>query len=204
MLMGRVVAEDTGKPLRADITLTNNLTLDSINGAVSDPEDGRFAFMLPTHGLVSVNVLTQGYLFYGGDILTDTLISENVVEQEIVLKPIRIGSSLILRNIYFDAGKWDLLSTSNAELERLIAFLELNPRVQIQISGHTDNTGNKDDKMALSVNRATAVQKYLRDRGIPEWRLKTKGFGMYRPIANNNTEYGRQQNRRVEFEVINK
>lgn len=204
MLMGRVLAEDTGMPLTAQVTLTENATLDSINGAVADPEDGRFAFMLPTHGLVSVNVLTAGYLFYGGDILTDTLVSENVVEQEIVLKPIRIGSSLILRNIYFDTGKWDLLSTSHAELERLIAFLELNPRVQIQISGHTDNTGNKDDKMALSLKRAGAVQKYLSEQGIADWRMKTKGFGMYRPLANNNTEYGRRQNRRVEFEVINK
>lgn len=204
LLIGRVTAENTGNPLEAEITLTDNITLDSINGAVSDPGDGEFAFMLPTHGLVSVNVLTKGYLFYGTDILTDTLLSETSVKQEIILQPIRIGSSLVLKNIYFKTGKWDLLRTSFAELERLISFLNLNPRVQIQISGHTDNTGNREQKMELSLRRARAVKKYLLDHGIPDWRMKVKGFGLHRPIATNKTAAGRQKNRRVEFEIINK
>ncbi|MDP5172044.1 MAG: OmpA family protein, partial [Bacteroidia bacterium] len=86
---------------------------------------------------------------------------------------------------------------------RLVAFLELNPRVKIEISGHTDNTGNRDQKIQLSVNRATAVKEYLEQKGIPHYRMSVKGYGMYRPRATNNTEEGRRLNRRVEFTVTN-
>ncbi|MEO1452146.1 MAG: OmpA family protein, partial [Bacteroidota bacterium] len=105
-------------------------------------------------------------------------------------------------NIFFETGKWDLLPPSIPEMDRMVAFLELNPRVQIQVSGHTDNTGNKSQKVQLSLNRAESVKGYLREKGIAANRLRTKGYGMYRPIASNNTSAGRRKNRRVEFEVI--
>ncbi len=202
VLAGKVFDQDTKQPISASIILSDNKTLDSIAVAQTRP-DGSFAMLLPAYGLISINAITPGYLFQGEDLLMDTLITTTGVTREIFLSKIKIGSSLVLRRIYFDAGKWDLLPASNAELERVLLFLKLNPRVVIQISGHTDNTGNKDEKIQLSINRANAVKAYLVARGVMDARLKVKGYGMYRPIAPNTTEAGRQQNRRVEFQVLN-
>ena len=201
ILIGDVIDESNGQPLTAAITLTDNQTLDSLSSTSSQPEDGSFVLLLPSYGLVSINVLAQGYLFYGQDILTDSLFDKTSIEKTVVLKPITVGSSLVLENIYFESGRWEVLKPSYAELNRLVAFLELNPRVKIEISGHTDNTGNRDDKMELSLNRANAVKAYLLEKGIPPYRLSVKGYGMFRPRANNATEEGRRLNRRVEFTV---
>ncbi|MEZ4773684.1 MAG: OmpA family protein [Bacteroidia bacterium] len=204
LLFGVVKDKDTGRFIEAEITLTNNVTLDSITGTTANPDDGSFVLLLPSYGLVSINVVTPGYLFYGQDIRLDTINSETSAELIIELEAIRIGSSLILKNIYFETGKWNLLPESNAELERVVKFMKINPRVHILVSGHTDNTGNTAQKNQLSLNRANAVKNYLLKKGIIDARMKVKGYGMYRPIATNKTPEGRQQNRRVEFEVINK
>ncbi len=204
ILTGTVVDKETRAFLNAGITLTDNQTLDSLSSTRTEPESGQFVLLLPSYGLASINVLAEGYLFYGRDIRMDTVIDRTAIEQTIELEPIRIGSSLILENIYFEVGKWDLLPPSYAELERMEAFMKLNPRVEIQVSGHTDNTGNKAQKVALSLKRANAVREYLIQQGIDEKRMRVKGYGMYRPIADNRTAEGRRRNRRVEFEVIAK
>ena len=204
LLVGKVKDKNTKKPLASTIILTDNTSLDSLGSTQSERRDGAFVLLLPAYGLTSINVLAKDYLFFGEDILMDTVIDKTMIEAEIELEPIQIGSSLILKNISFDVGKWDLLPSSYAELERVVAFMKLNPRVVIQISGHTDNTGNKAQKVELSRRRALAVQEYLVKKGIMEIRTRVKGYGMYRPIASNSTPEGRRKNRRVEFEVINK
>lgn len=202
VLLGKVFDQKTGDPLPATITLTDNRTLDSLTSAETDPGDGSFVLLLPAYGLVSINILAKGYMFYGRDIRMDTISDKTSTEQVYRLEKIQLGSSLVLKNIYFHTGKWDLLKPSYAELERVVAFLTLNPRLWIEISGHTDNTGNVDDKKELSLNRASAVRQYLLSRGIEPYRLQVKGYGMARPIATNRTVAGRRRNRRVEFKVI--
>lgn len=203
-LFGTVRDKNSGRLLDANITLTNNQSLETVGLSETDPVDGTFALLLPGYGLLSINVLSQGYMFHGEELRADSLNNRTEVSRKIELVPIKVGSTLILRKIYFDTGKWDLLAASNAELERLIAFLNLNPRVVIEISGHTDDTGVKEDKIQLSLNRANAVKDYLVKRGISAGRLQVEGFGMYRPIADNSTYFGRKQNRRVEFKVLSK
>ncbi len=77
-----------------------------------------------------------------------------------------------------------------------------NPTVKVQIEGHTDNVGNAADNMKLSENRAKAVVNYLVSKNISITRLTAKGFGATKPIAENNTEEGRAQNRRTELKVV--
>ncbi|MDW3648243.1 MAG: OmpA family protein [Bacteroidia bacterium] len=202
VLTGTVTDVHNGQGLESEIILSNTRTLDSLNSTFSDLDSGKFYTLLPSYGLVSINVQSKGYLFYGQDVSMDTIIDKTMISREIKLEPIQIGSSLILKNINFNTGKWDLLSSSYPELERVVDFLNLNPRVVIQVSGHTDNTGNKAQKVELSNRRALAVKDYLVEQGINPNRLKVKGYGMYRPIATNKTEAGRKKNRRVEFEVL--
>lgn len=204
MLIGSIKDLSNDQPIEAAITLTENKSLDSLGSAQSNASDGSFAMIMPTYGLVSINVLGEGYMFYGRDYLMDTVIDRTTIQQEILLEPIRVGAKLILENTYFNTGRWDLLQGSFAELERVKKFLQLNPRVRVLISGHTDNTGNKYSKEELSLNRANAVKDYLIGKGIPAYQMSVKGFGMYKPIASNKTAQGRKKNRRVEIEVIRK
>lgn len=203
LLSGEVYDQAGGAPLSAEVTLTDNQTLNTL-AVVSTNEEGKFGMMLKGYGLLSINVLAKGYLFYGEDLHMDSLANKPGVQRILRLEPIRVGSKLVLNRIYFNSGKWDLLPGSRAELERLVKFLQLNDKIQIEISGHTDNTGDRNQKLKLSENRANAVKKYLVEHGISATRLRTKGYGMYRPIAPNTTEAGRQKNRRVEFEVVMK
>lgn len=110
-------------------------------------------------------------------------------------KPIR------LNNILFDYGKATLQASSFAELERLLAFLKENPTITIAIHGHTDNQGSNQYNLDLSTARAKAVFDFLQQRGVDGKRLQFIGFGESRPLADNISEKGQEQNRRVEFVV---
>ena len=76
--------------------------------------------------------------------------------------------------------------------------------MNIELGGHTDNVGEDAANKTLSQNRVNSVMTYLTGKSIPPARLKAKGYGESKPIASNDTEDGRQQNRRVEFTILNK
>jgi outer membrane protein OmpA-like peptidoglycan-associated protein len=109
------------------------------------------------------------------------------------------GQSVLVNNIFFDTGKWDLRPESSPELKRIAELLEKNPSMAITIAGYTDNVGAKKANLELSRRRAQAVFSYFIALGIDGKRLSAKGFGAEKPIAENTSEEGRQQNRRVEF-----
>ena len=88
------------------------------------------------------------------------------------------------------------------ELDRLLRFLNENKGVKVQIAAHTDDQGSDPYNQRLSENRAKAVLDYLVTKGIEKNRLKSVGFGEKQPIASNENEEGRAQNRRVEFKFI--
>ena len=114
----------------------------------------------------------------------------------------RVGDIVILKNVYFDFDKATLRLESEEELKQLYYLLLEYPSLKIIINGHTDNKGNDDYNQQLSESRALAVYAYLVQKGIASTRLDFKGYGELKPITENNTNEGRQTNRRVEFEVI--
>jgi outer membrane protein OmpA-like peptidoglycan-associated protein len=105
-------------------------------------------------------------------------------------------------NLEFETGKAVIRSTSFSSLDELATLLISQPLWKLRITGHTDNVGNDESNMKLSKNRTLAVSKYLQSKGIDSSRLITEWFGETRPIADNKTPQGRQQNRRVEMEVV--
>lgn len=112
------------------------------------------------------------------------------------------GQPIVLKNILFESGSSELLSSSFAELDRLAAELQKRPAVRIEVSGHTDNTGNPATNLLLSESRAESVKNYLVKAGVSASRLQHKGFGAQKPIADNATDEGKRQNRRVEFVML--
>jgi outer membrane protein OmpA-like peptidoglycan-associated protein len=120
------------------------------------------------------------------------------------MQPVAVGEKVVLRNIFFETDKYELLPDSKAELEKLISFLAKNTELHIEIGGHTDNEGSDTHNMTLSLNRAKAVYDYLIANGISADKLSYKGYGETMPIESNDTPVGRANNRRTEFKVISK
>ncbi len=112
-------------------------------------------------------------------------------------------ATLVLNNLYFAVDEAVILPESYAELDALAAALRYYKKVRIAIQGHTDNTGTESHNRTLSQARAEAVQRYLLEKGVSRFLLESKGFGASQPLESNETEAGRQKNRRVEIKVLN-
>ncbi|MBX2901283.1 MAG: OmpA family protein [Cyclobacteriaceae bacterium] len=124
------------------------------------------------------------------------------VIKNLFLAPIEVGLTVRLKNIYFDFDRTTLKSESFVELNKVVDFLKQNPRVSIEIAGHTDSKGSDTYNETLSQGRSQAVVDYLISQGIEAARLQAHGYGEAKPIDTNDTEAGRANNRRVEFTVL--
>ncbi|MBK7426123.1 MAG: OmpA family protein [Saprospiraceae bacterium] len=112
------------------------------------------------------------------------------------------GNIITLHYIYFETDKAELLPRSFEELDQLIGIMKENINLKIEIRGHTDSQGNESYNEKLSQERAKEVVEYLIESGIKDRRLTYSGYGSRQPIASNNNEKGRRQNRRVEIHVL--
>jgi outer membrane protein OmpA-like peptidoglycan-associated protein len=110
--------------------------------------------------------------------------------------------ALVLENVFFETGKAVLKPISQEELNKLVLFLTSNNTVKIQVNGHTDNVGDATKNKALSEARAKAVYEYLTSKGVAADRLSYKGFGDTRPVASNDSDEGKQKNRRTDFIIL--
>ncbi len=144
----------------------------------------------------------------------DTVVKTNtVVEKEIqvirdtvtIIKevPVEIKQTMAdLSNTMFDFNKSVIKEAAKGPLNKVVAWLQENPKVKVEISGHTDSKGSDEYNQKLSEARAKAVYEYFVSQGVDKFRLAYAGYGESRPIATNDTEEGRQQNRRVELNII--
>jgi outer membrane protein OmpA-like peptidoglycan-associated protein len=108
----------------------------------------------------------------------------------------------VLKRIEFEFDKSTILPVSYPILDEMVSLLVANPTIKkMSIEGHTDNQGTAEYNQRLSDDRAHSVMQYLIKKGIDAGRLEAKGFGLTRPRASNDTDAGRQQNRRVEFHI---
>ena len=156
--------------------------------------------------LESLTYLLPGAYYYVDDVsLVCLTCGEHPQPVEATPEPepeYAVGSTFVLRNIFFDFDKATLLQQSYKELQNLLDILCAHPTMKIEIGGHTDGKGSADYNLRLSESRAKAVVDYLIAKGIEPRRLHYKGYGKTRPIASNDTDEGRALNRRVEFRVL--
>ena len=204
ILRGRVLDDKTEEPVDAVIELYDNETEALLAEFSSGAETGEYVISLPGGKNYAIAVQADDYLFHSENMN----ISESEVNREIIndirLKRVEVGQSIVLNNIFFDTGAAELRPESYAELGILYKLMFDNPSLKIEISGHTDNVGSAGLNQRLSERRARAVVDFLIERGIDPERLTSKGYGFERPIASNETAQGRQLNRRTEFEIIEK
>lgn len=202
-LTGAIVDAESGRPIPAEVRLTDITTDREVYQEQADYEDGNFLAPLPFGRTYALHIRQPGYLFFSAHYpLNDSAYVNERYEVRVALSPIKKGKTGTLSNIFFDTDRYELLPKSRTELNNLIGFLNDNENVRIEVAGHTDNTGSEAHNQTLSENRARAVYNYLVQAGIPSSRLQYRGYGASRPVAGNETEAGRQQNRRTDFTVI--
>jgi outer membrane protein OmpA-like peptidoglycan-associated protein len=201
---GKVIDAITQEPVEATIEITDNQKNELVSSFTSNSKTGRYLIALPSGKNYGIAVKAENYLFHSEnfDIPNTSVYQE--INKDIQLKKIAVGSKIILKNIFFDFDKATLRKESTAELERLIALLNEVGSLRIELSGHTDNKGAAAYNQKLSEDRARAVVDYLVKKGINASRLESKGYGMTSPVAGNDTDEGRQQNRRTEFKILSK
>lgn len=202
LVSGKVINAKTKQPIAAKITYRDLETDTELGIANSSPVDGSYQIVLPSGNAYSFLAEKKGFIATSNNLNLEQLATYKEIQQDLLLSPIEVGQTVRLNNIFFDTGKWDLRAESTAELKRLIQILKENPNMVIEVSGHTDNVGNEQKNVQLSQNRADAVKNYLQKNGIDASRLSSKGYGQSKPVAANNTEEGRQTNRRVEFSIL--
>jgi outer membrane protein OmpA-like peptidoglycan-associated protein len=201
-LLKGTVKDETGKPLDADITITDNSSREIVAKFSSNSANGKYMIALPSGKNYGITIEKKGKLFYSENVFLSGKEGYKELQNDVQLQSAAPGATVVLKNIFFDSGKSDLRPESAIELQKLVKLLQENPSIKIEISGHTDNTGNADANFALSKTRAQKVAEYLTSAGIPANRLKHNGYGSSQPIADNSTEEGRQKNRRTEFKIL--
>jgi outer membrane protein OmpA-like peptidoglycan-associated protein len=165
--------------------------------------NGKFFVSIELNKNDALQIQKEGYLFYSQNInLKETTTETKPYEIEVLLEPIAANSKITLNNVFFDFDKNELKQESFVELDKLADLLKKNPTVKIEISGHTDNKGDKKYNLALSQKRAESVVNYLVQKGIAAARLVAKGYGDTMPIAPNDTEENKAKNRRTEVKVL--
>lgn len=121
-----------------------------------------------------------------------------------LIPPYTVGTTFVLRNVYFVTAKQELKPEGKAELDTLKRILDENPTLKIELAGHTDDIGNDEYNQKLSEGRAKAAMDYLVKKGIAADRLSYKGYGESMPYVPNDSDFNRQLNRRTEAKIISR
>jgi outer membrane protein OmpA-like peptidoglycan-associated protein/Tol biopolymer transport system component len=199
---GKVRDQDSEALIGASFELVDLGSGEVVYTSFTQEEDGAFLVPLVEGKNYAFTVEKEGYLFFSKHFDLNN-VTDEPFNLEIDLMPIAPGKSMVLQNVFFDLDKSTLKQESKMELNRLVELMNSNPTLSIVIEGHTDTQGSATYNQTLSNERAMAVYMYLVGAGISKERLSYKGYGATQPIASNDTEAGRAQNRRTAFRIEN-
>lgn len=199
---GQVFDSETKLPLAAEIMYEDLVNDKELGIANSEPKEGRYKIALPYGKVYGFLAKKEGYYSISQNIDLSEMDQLKTIVQDLYLTPIKKGVGIRLNNIFFETDKAELQKISFTELDRLVELLENNPAWNVEIGGHTDDVGSDSYNQNLSDKRAAAVKEYLISKGISERRLSSKGYGESKPVAKNDSDEGRAENRRVEFTIL--
>ena len=204
LVSGNVYNAKTKQPISASLvyeTLPDGI---EVGNAVSGAMDGAFKIVLPYDKNYSIRASADKFFAISENLNLDSLTKAGYreIHKDLYLAPIEIGQVVRLNNVFFDYDKWDLRPESFAELDRVVQLLSENPSLEIAIGAHTDSKGSDEYNLKLSTSRANSVMQYLLSKGIDQTKVSSQGFGETKPVDTNDTDEGRQMNRRVEFTIV--
>ena len=206
---GMILDCDGQLPLTgATVTLLDTVQQKVLQQVTVD-ESGHYSFDVDIQKNYKVMAEKENYFSKAIYFNTDELVSvDSLMNPSLCLKRYEIGKPIILKDIYYDFNKATLRPQSLIVLDTVVAIMQDNPNIIIEMGSHTDSKGTDVYNMKLSQARAQSCVDYLADKGIPTSRMVAKGYGESRPIAPNtmlngkDNPDGRQLNRRTEFKVL--
>lgn len=202
LVKGRVLDAKTGKPVAADIIYEAYNDKKVAGTARSGAELGDYKIILNSGDSYGFLAQAEGYFSLNENIDLTELGAYAEVEQDLRLFPIEKGQLMRLNNVYFDYGEATLREAASLELNRIAKILTAQPALKLEVQGHTDTDGSAAFNLQLSQQRANAVLAHLTEQGVQPEQLQAKGYGEAKPVADNATEEGKQENRRVEIQVL--
>ena len=197
-----LVTDMNGKPSKGEQILFKCESTKKIVGGISDAT-GRFSLHLPAGEkyLITVKSLTDTTK-YGAIEIPALAPDESYTEPFKVNVKFEPARKYRLNNVHFDFGKASIRPESYIELDELVSYMKNKDDVRVEIAGHTDNVGNDGDNLKLSQQRADAIRSYVIKKGIAASRIVAKGYGATQPVADNDSDEGRQLNRRTEVRIL--
>lgn len=201
-MSGRVFDSRNLKGLKAVMQLIDLDTGETVMELESHAGEGDYLISLPTDRDYALNVSAQGYLFYSEHFAFRGLHSLSEPQlRDVPLDRVDVGSVVVLHNVFYATGSWELKPESRAELDKVRVFLSENPGIKVEIGGHTDNVGSPEDNLLLSEQRAQSVVNYLKELGVEEESINATGYGESQPVDTNESEEARARNRRTELKI---
>lgn len=205
IISGRVLDSKTGKPIPDAKIFYKALPNGDEGEAYTNPATGEWKIVLPYGAKYSYRAEAKEFIGIEKFIdLTQIKEYKEIKNDIITIAPIEVGVDVPLNNIFFEYAKATLRPDSYPELDRIADTMKENPNLVIEVQGHTDNVGSNESNLKLSQDRAEAVRKYLLSKKIQAARVTSVGYGETKPIATNDTEDGRAQNRRVQLAIVRK
>jgi OOP family OmpA-OmpF porin len=204
LVSGNVYNKKTNQPLSASLVYETLPDGAEAGNGISNPTDGAFKIVLPYDKNYLIRATADKFFAQSENLNLDSLVKAGYKEihKDLYLVPIEIGQIVRLNNVFFDFDKWDLRPESFVELDRVVKLLTENPAIEIEMSAHTDSRGSDEYNFKLSDNRARSVMEYILSKGIAPARIISQGYGETKPVSTNDTDEGRQLNRRVEFTIL--
>jgi outer membrane protein OmpA-like peptidoglycan-associated protein len=204
-LVKGTVKDSSGNQVSGAIVELKDLKTRKTSYATVDSASGEYMVAIKRKNDVVLTVKKDGIAFNVKNIKAKELPAEiKPQEINIEVREAKQGGSFVIDNILYNTNSADLEADSKIIVEGFAEYLKDNPKIKVEIQGHTDNVGNPKDNDALSSNRAFTVKSLLEELGVAADRVTAKGFGAHKPIASNATEEGRAKNRRTEFQILAK
>lgn len=200
----KVIIHDsaTNEPLSSGFQIIDLKSVTEFISGQTDAKSGSFFCSLPDNNRYSLLIRKPGYCMHTEHFNLEKRTDNRPLMIEIKLIPIKVGSKIVLNNVFFGVDKSELKTESFSELMQVVLFLQTNPGLRIELEGHTDSDGDELHNLKLSSERAETVRKYLISQGVSEDRLTAKGYGSAMPVASNKDEEGKSRNRRTAFKII--
>lgn len=191
------------EPLNAKIEL-KNVNTRRITEIPVDSLTGEYAAVVLFKNDYIMTVKKEGFGYESRYIAQEDTTFREPAKVDMVIKPIEVGQSYKLNDIYFATASYELTPESKTVIDGFYEFLSENPTIHVSIEGHTDDIGNDESNLILSENRAKSVYNYLVENGVNAKRLSFKGLGESKPVVPNTSEAGRAKNRRTVFVITAK
>ncbi len=196
IITGKVTNSKTKAGIAASIRFKADTTIQ-----VQSTANGLYQATIPSGKVFTIELESKGFVNRIEKLDIRTLQLKKL-ELNFQLQPIEVGTLVSLKSILFNMGTTALLEESYPELNAVVDFMKSNPKVEIELEGHTDNRGDAKKNLALSKERVDRIKAYLVSKGVASRRISGKGFGGTKPIATNDSEEARKLNRRVEFLIV--